>query len=133
MDRKTIKTDKAPAAIGPYSQAVVTQNMVYTAGQIGLDPLTGKFVGEDVQSQTRQVLRNLEEVLIAAGTNFNNVIKTTIYVKDMADFSKINTIYQENFGDDPPARSTVQAAALPLNALVEIDMIAIISNNNSSP
>lgn len=133
MDRKTIKTDKAPAAIGPYSQAVVTQNMVYTAGQIGLDPLTGKFVGEDVQSQTRQVLRNLEEVLIAAGTNFNNVIKTTIYVKDMADFSEVNTIYQENFGDDPPARSTVQAAALPLNALVEIDMIAIISNNNSSP
>ncbi len=131
MSRRTINTDKAPAAIGPYSQAVVTRQMVYTAGQIGLDPATGKLAGDDIESQTRQVLSNLEEVLKEAGASFKDVVKTTIYVADMADFSKVNAVYKEKFGAEPPARSTIQAAALPLNALVEMDMIAALSGKET--
>lgn len=125
MDKKAINTDKAPAAIGPYSQAIVAGGMVYTAGQIGIDPATGKLAGDDVEAQARQVMKNLEAVLGAAGVSFADVVKSTIYLADLKDFAQVNAVYQEKFVDDPPARSTVQAAALPLGALVEIDTIAV--------
>ncbi len=124
MDKKAINTEKAPAAIGPYSQAIVVKGMVYTAGQIGIDPATGELAGNDVEVQARQVMKNLEAVLGAAKVSFADVVKSTIYLADLKDFAQVNAIYQEKFVDDPPARSTVQAAALPLGALVEIDMIA---------
>jgi 2-iminobutanoate/2-iminopropanoate deaminase len=127
MDKKAINTDKAPAAIGPYSQAIVVNGVVYTAGQLGLDPVTGKLVGDDVEVQARQVMKNLEAVLGAAGVLFEDVVKSTIFLADLQDFAKVNAIYQKKFLNDPPARSTVQAAALPLGALVEIDMIAVNS------
>ena len=127
MDKKAINTDKAPAAIGPYSQAIAVNGVVYTSGQLGLDPATGKLVGDDVEVQARQVMKNLEAVLGAAGVLFADVVKSTIFLADLQDFAKVNAIYQEKFLNDPPARSTVQAAALPLGALVEIDMIAVNS------
>jgi len=126
MNKKVIKTDKAPSALGPYSQAIVAGGMVYTAGQIGIDPATGKLAGDDVEIQTRQALKNLEEVLVSAGGSFSDVVKSTIYLADLKDFASVNTIYQERFVDNPPARSTVEVAALPLGALVEIDMIAML-------
>jgi len=126
MNKKVIKTDKAPSALGPYSQAIVAGGMVYTAGQIGIDPATGKLAGDDVEIQTRQALKNLEEVLVSAGGSFSDVVKSTIYLADLNDFARVNTIYQERFINDPPARSTVEVAALPLGALVEIDMIAML-------
>lgn len=124
MKRTTIATTAAPAAIGPYSQAIKTSGLVFTAGQIGLNPATGKLV-EGVEDQTRQVLANLRAILEAAGSGPERVIKTTVYLNDMADFARVNAIYAETFGSDPPARSTVQAAALPLGALVEIEAIAL--------
>ncbi|VAX22886.1 RidA/YER057c/UK114 superfamily protein [hydrothermal vent metagenome] len=126
MNKKVIKTDKAPAALGPYSQAIVAGGMVYSAGQIGIDPATGKLAGDDVEIQGRQALKNLEEVLVSAGVSFTDVVKSTIYLADLNDFAKINNIYQEKFADNPPARSTVEVSALPLGALVEIDMIAAL-------
>ena len=126
MEKKIISTNKAPAAVGAYSQAVVIDGMVYTAGQIGLDPVSGAIVGPDVESQTRRVLMNLEAVLAEAGGSFSDVVKSTIYIVDMHDFPKVNEIYAGCFTDHPPARSTVQVAGLPLGALVEIEMIAYI-------
>lgn len=125
MNKKAINTDKAPSAIGPYSQAIAAGGMVYTAGQIGIDPATGKLAGGDVEVQARQVMKNLEEVLVSAGVCFADVVKSAIYLADLKDFGIVNAIYQEKFVDAPPARSTIQAAALPLGALVEIDMIAV--------
>ena len=124
MNRKTITTTSAPGAIGPYSQAIKTSGLVFTAGQIGLDPTTGKLV-EGVENQTRQVLANLQAILEAAGSGPERVVKTTIFLADMADFARVNTIYAETFGVDAPARSTVQAAALPLGALIEIEAIGL--------
>jgi 2-iminobutanoate/2-iminopropanoate deaminase len=124
MNRKTIATTSAPGAIGPYSQAIKTSGLVFTAGQIGLDPTTGKLV-EGVENQTRQVLANLQAILEAAGSGPDRVVKTTIFLADMADFARVNTIYAETFGVDAPARSTVQAAALPLGALIEIEAIGL--------
>ena len=123
MNREVIHTDDAPAAVGPYSQAVKTDSMVFTAGQIGLDPSNGKM-REGLEDQTRQVLANLEAVLRAAGTDMAHIIKTTIFLTDMADFSVVNAIYADAFDAAPPARSTVAVAALPLGALVEIEAIA---------
>jgi 2-iminobutanoate/2-iminopropanoate deaminase len=128
--RSIIRTAHAPAAIGPYSQAVVVpvgdQRMVFCSGQIALDPATGAVIEGDIAAQTRQVLENLGAVLAAAGASFANVVKTTIFLADMADFATVNAIYGERFPSDPPARATVAAAALPRNVRVEIDAIAVL-------
>ncbi len=130
MTRSIVQTDKAPAAIGPYSQAVVVpvgnQRMVFCSGQIALDPATGAVIEGDVGAQTRQVLENLGAVLAAAGASFADVVKTTIFLADMADFAAVNAIYGERFSRDPPARATVAAAGLPRNVRVEIEAIAVI-------
>ncbi len=120
----TISTDKAPAAVGPYSQAVRAGDLLFCSGQVGLDPKTGKLVGSDIKEQTRQVIQNIREVLRAAGLELSAVVKTTIFLADMDDFSIINEIYGEQFGKHRPARSTVQVAGLPLKALIEIECIA---------
>jgi reactive intermediate/imine deaminase len=127
MDRVIVSTAQAPAAIGPYSQAVKAGGMVYCSGQIPLDPSTGEMVGAgDVEAETRQVMKNLAAVLAEAGSSFGQVVKTTIFLADLNDFSKVNAIYGSSFeGTRPPARATVQVAALPRGARVEIDAIAI--------
>jgi 2-iminobutanoate/2-iminopropanoate deaminase len=121
-----VATDGAPKAIGPYSQAVVVDGVVYTAGQIALDPKTGGIVGQTTPEQTEQVLKNLGAILKAAGSGFELVVKTTVYLADMADFPAMNEVYTRYFPNHKPARSTVQAAALPKAARVEIDAIAKI-------
>ena len=123
---RTIQTDKAPAAIGPYSQAKVVGNMVYTAGQIPLDPVSMELVGSNVQEQTEQVFKNLQAALEAGGTSLGNVVKTTVFLKDMNDFGPMNEVYARYLGENKPARSTVQAARLPKDVLVEIEAIAIV-------
>ena len=124
--KETISTEKAPGAIGPYSQAVKAGNMVFCSGQIPIDPTTGEFVSNNVAEQTHQVLTNLSAVLEAAGTSLNNVVKTTVFLADMNDFTAMNEIYAKFFSDNKPARATVQAARLPRDARVEIDCIAVI-------
>jgi 2-iminobutanoate/2-iminopropanoate deaminase len=130
MRRSIVRTSQAPAAIGPYSQAIVVpvgdQRMVFCSGQIALDPATGVVIEGDVAAQTRQVLENLRAVLAAAGASLANVVKTTVFLADMADFKIVNEIYGERFPVDPPARSTVAAAGLPRNVRVEIEAIAVI-------
>ena len=120
-----VSTDKAPKAIGPYSQATVAGDMVFTAGQIALDPGNMQLVEGDVAVQTDQVFANLVAVLEAAGSSLDNVVKTTVYLADMADFPAMNEVYAKHFGDHKPARATVQAAGLPMSVRVEIDAIAI--------
>lgn len=127
MNKIIVQTDKAPRAIGPYSQAIRIDMLVYTAGQIGLDPATMELVSGGVQEQTRQVLANLSQVLAAAGSSLGNVVKTTVFLKNMNDFASMNAVYAEYFGDTPPARSTVAVAGLPKNALVEIEVVALLS------
>lgn len=127
MKKEIIQTDNAPKAIGPYSQAIRTDAMVYTAGQIGLDPATTELVGGGIEEQTRQVLSNLRSVLEAAGSSLEYVVKTTVFLKDMNDFPKMNTIYAEYFGENPPARSTIAVAGLPKGGLVEIEAVALIA------
>ena len=124
MDKKTIRTDKAPAPVGPYSQATVFGDLVFTAGQIGLAPGTKKFAGADVESQTRRALENLKAVLEAAGSGLDKVLKTTVFLRDMGDFPAMNEVYAEYFAKEPPARSAVEVARLPLDALVEIECVA---------
>ncbi len=124
MDRRIVLTDKAPAAIGPYSQAVVAGGFVFTAGQIALAPGGGELVGKDVRAQAEQVMRNLEAVLHAAGSSFSQVVKTTIFLTDMGDFATVNEVYAARFPQDPPARSTVAVRALPKGAAVEIEVVA---------
>ncbi len=123
--KETISTENAPGAIGPYSQAVKAGNMIFCSGQIPIDPATGEFVSNEVAEQTRQVLKNLSAVLKAAGTDLNNVVKTTVFLADMNDFTAMNEVYAEFFSDNKPARATVQAARLPRDARVEIDCIAV--------
>src|SRR5690606_20553423 len=113
------QTDKAPAAVGPYSQAIVANGMVFTAGQVPLDPSTGKLVEGDIRAQTTQVLKNVQAVLEAAGSSLDKVVKTTVFLKDLNDFAAMNETYAQFFTNQPPARSTVQVARLPLDALVE--------------
>ena len=127
MKKKVVQTEKAPKAIGPYSQAICTNSMVYTAGQIALDPATMELVAGGVEEQTRQVLTNLRNVLEAAGSSLDHVVKTTVFLQDMADFPKMNAIYAEYFAENPPARSTVAVAALPKGGLVEIEAVAILA------
>ena len=126
MELRRVQTNDAPAAIGPYSQAMVAGNMVFTAGQIALDPATMTIVEGGVVEQAEQVMRNLKAILEAAGTSLDSVVKTTIFVKDMDDFATVNEVYARHFGDHRPARSTVEAARLPMNVLVEIEAIAVI-------
>lgn len=122
--RRTIKTDGAPAAIGPYAQAVAAGPFLFTAGQIALEPATGELVGADAAAQTRQVMANLTAVLQAAGASWENVVRTEIYLVALADFAAVNDAYAEFVGEEPPARVTVQVAALPKGALVEIAAVA---------
>ncbi len=124
--REIITTDKAPGAIGPYSQAIKTGGMVYCSGQIPIDPTTGEFVSSDIAEQTEQVLKNLAAVLEAANTNLENVVKTTVFLADMGDFAAMNEVYARYFDGNKPARATVQAARLPRDARVEIDCIAVV-------
>ena len=123
---KIIKTDKAPAAIGPYSQAVVTGKLVFCAAQIALEPVTGNMVSGGIEEQTRRALDNVKAVLTAAGTSLGKAVKTTVFLKDMNDFAAMNKVYAEYFPENPPARSTVQVARLPKDALVEIEVVAEI-------
>jgi 2-iminobutanoate/2-iminopropanoate deaminase len=120
-----VATEGAPKAIGPYSQAITTDSFVFTAGQVPLDPKSGELVGRTTAEQTEQVFANLKAVLAAAGTALGNVVKTTVYLVDMADFAQMNEVYAKHFGSHKPARSTVQAAGLPKGARVEIDVIAV--------
>ena len=124
--KQIISTEKAPKAIGPYSQAVRIEGMVYTAGQIALDPASMELVGEGVEAQTLQVLTNLKHILEAAGTDMDHVIKTTVFLESMDDFSAMNTIYAEFFADNPPARSTIAVKGLPKGARVEIEVVALL-------
>ena len=125
--KEIVSTDKAPGAIGPYSQAIKAGGMVFCSGQIPIDPATGDFVSENVAEQTAQVLKNLSEVLSAAGSSLNEVVKTTVFLADMNDFAEMNEVYAQFFSENKPARATVQAARLPRDARVEIDCIALVA------
>lgn len=120
-----IHTDTAPAAIGPYSQAICAGNTIYVSGQIPIDPATGSFAGNDIVSQTRQSLTNVRSILAAAGAGMHNVVKTTVYLANMADFAAMNGVYAEFFTAPYPARAAFEVAALPKNALVEIECVAV--------
>ena len=124
MEKKIIATTKAPAAIGPYSQAIKIDNFLYTSGQISLDAETMEMVVGSIEIETEKVLQNLEAILMKDGLNLNHVIKTTVYLSDLGDFSKMNQVYEKFFADNRPARACVQVAALPKGAKVEIDAIA---------
>ena len=126
--REAVATDKAPKAIGPYSQGIKAGDFVFTAGQAGVDPATGKLVEGGIAEQTRQVLKNIQAILEAAGASLDRVVKCGVFLADMTDFQAMNSVYAEFFPPDknPPARTTVQAAKLPLGALVEIDAIALL-------
>jgi 2-iminobutanoate/2-iminopropanoate deaminase len=124
--RTIVATTDAPAAIGPYVQAVRTGNLLFCSGQIALDPKTGEVVGEsDVKAQTQRVLDNLAAVLYAGGASLASIVKTTIYLRDLGDFGKVNEVYEARFGSDPPARATVEVSRLPRDVLIEIDAIAV--------
>jgi len=127
MNKQTISTVRGPSAIGPYSQAVRAGNLLFVSGQIPIDPSTGSLIEDQtIQAQTRQVLRNLIAIVEAAGGTAQNIVKTTVFLKDMSDFAEMNAVYGGFFSSSPPARSTVQAARLPRDVSVEIDCIAII-------
>lgn len=123
--KKIITTDNAPKAVGPYSQAVMVNDTLYASGQIAINPTTGLMVDSSIELQTRQVMSNLKSLLEASGLTFDNVVKTTVYLKNMDDFSVVNSIYAESFKEDAPARSCVAVASLPKNALIEVDLIAV--------
>lgn len=124
--KQIISSEKAPKAIGPYSQAVIHDGIAYLSGQIPLDPATGQLAPADIAVQTERVLENIRAVLEAAGASFGSVLKTTVFLKDMGDFPKMNEVYARYFAENPPARSTVQAAKLPRDVMVEIDAIAAV-------
>ena len=123
--KEVIATPHAPGAIGPYSQAIKANGFIFTAGQVALDPATGNMVEGDVRQQTERVCQNLKAILIQAGSGFDRVVKTTVFLKSMGDFAPMNEVYAKYFTQPSPARSTVEVAALPRNALVEIDVIAL--------
>ena len=126
MNTKIIQTDRAPAAIGPYSQAVAANGFLFTAGQIAIDPSTGQVVDGDVVAQSERVLANLRAILEAGGSSMGDVVKTTVFLSDMADFPRMNEVYARAMGDARPARSTVQVSGLPRGVLVEIDLVAAL-------
>lgn len=125
-NRKVVHSENAPAAIGPYSQAIVANGLVFTAGQTGVNPQTRTMVEGGVEAQTRQTLENIKAVLEAAGTELSKVVKTTVFLQNMSDFAAMNSVYKTFFPENPPARSTVEVAALPLGALVEIETVALL-------
>jgi 2-iminobutanoate/2-iminopropanoate deaminase len=125
--KKIVHTEKAPKAIGPYSQAIRTENLVFTAGQVGLDPATMEIVKGGIEAETRQVLTNLKHVLESADSGLNFVVKTLVFLQDMNEFASMNAVYSEFFPENPPARSTVAVAALPKGARVEIECVALLS------
>jgi 2-iminobutanoate/2-iminopropanoate deaminase len=126
MDKIVISSEKAPKPIGPYSVAIRAGELIFTSGQLGLDPATGSLVPGGIEAETRQVLNNLRHVLADAGSGLERVVKTIVFLKDMADFTKMNAVYAEFFTENPPARSTIQAAALPKGGSVEIEVVAIL-------
>ncbi len=128
MTKKVITSKDAPKAIGPYSAGVRTGNLIFSAGQLGIDPLTGEFVSDEVVEQTRQALKNLKAILEAGGSALDNVVKTTVFLRDMNDFAAMNAVYAEFFTENFPARSAVQVARLPKDAAVEIEAVAVTSN-----
>ena len=125
MNKQIVATDKAPAAVGPYSQGVRAGNLVFTAGQLGIVPGTKEFAGPDIESQTRQALENLRAVLEAAGSGLEHVLKTTVFLQDINEFGQMNAVYGTFFTEEFPARSAIQVAALPLGAAVEIEAVAL--------
>jgi len=129
MKREAVQTDKAPKAIGPYEQAIKVDGLVFTAGQIPIDPKTGNIVDGGITAQTRRVLENLKGVLEAAGTSLDKAVKATVFLKSMGDFSAMNEVYAQYLGNSKPARSTVAVAELPRGALVEIDFVAVIESS----
>jgi len=128
VKKKVIQTEKAPQAIGPYSQAIHAGNMIFLSGQIPLDPKTGELTGGDIQQQTRRVLENMKGVLESQNLGMEDIVKVTIFLKNMEHFSKVNEVYGTYFPSSPPARSTVEVARLPRNAEIEIEAIALVSN-----
>jgi len=127
MEKREVKTENAPAPVGPYPQAVIAGGFVFCSGQIALDPRTGTIVGNDIESETKQVMENLKAVLESAGSSFDRVVKTTIFLKNMDDFARVNEVYGRYFGEIPPARSTVEVVKLPKGASVEIDCLALLN------
>lgn len=123
--KKIVKTNQAPAPVGPYNQAIIAGDFVFTAGQIAIDPATGQLAENDIQQQTRLVIQNLKAVLEAAGSDLSQVIKTTVFLKDMNDFSAMNDVYAEFFSENSPARSAVEVARLPKDVLVEMECVAM--------
>lgn len=128
MVREIVVTKKAPSAIGPYSQAIKTKDMVFVSGQLAIDPSSGELILGDIRKETRQALNNLKQILLAAGSELNRVIKTTLYISDMDDFGSINEVYADFFDQDPPARACVQVARLPKDANVEVEAVALLKN-----
>ena len=128
MEKQRIHTAGAPAAVGPYSQAIRVGNLLFTAGQVALDPAGGELVGDDVAAQTEQVLRNLRAVLAAAGADLGQVVKTTVFLQSMGDFAAMNAVYARHFPEPFPARSTVEVGALPKGGLVEIECVALLAD-----
>jgi 2-iminobutanoate/2-iminopropanoate deaminase len=126
--RTVVSSDKAPPAIGPYSAAIGTDTLIFASGSLGIDPASGDFAPGGIEGQTRQALKNLEQVLLAGGASLETVVKTTVFMQDMNEFSRMNAVYAEFFPESPPARSTVQVAALPKGAAVEIEAIALRSS-----
>jgi 2-iminobutanoate/2-iminopropanoate deaminase len=124
--RKVISTERAPGAVGPYSQAIVAGGFVWVSGQIPLDPATGKMVQGEIEDEARQVLSNLRAVLDAAGSGMDRVVRATVYLADLKDFERVNAVYAESFGEQPPARACIEACGLPKGARVEIDAIALV-------
>jgi 2-iminobutanoate/2-iminopropanoate deaminase len=125
MDRTVISTERAPAAIGPYSQAIAAGGLIFVSGQLPIDPATGELVADDIAAMTRQIFRNVETVLAAAGSSLSKIVKTTVFLADLGDFQTMNGAYSEFFPESPPARSTVQVARLPRDARVEIEVVAL--------
>lgn len=126
MDRKVIVSEKAPRALGPYSVAIRSGNLVFCSGQLGLDPATGELIPGEIEAETRQALTNLSHVLEAASSGLDAAVKTTVFLRDIKDFPRMNAVYAEFFPANPPARSTVQVAALPKNGAVEIEVVALV-------
>ncbi|MGB9976004.1 RidA family protein [Thermovenabulum sp.] len=124
MEKKIIKTDQAPKAIGPYSQAVMVGDFLFASGQIALDPTTGEMVEGGIEAQATRVMENIKNILAAAGMDFSNVVKSTIFITDINNFAKVNEIYGKYFPENPPARSTIEVSKLPKGALIEIEVIA---------
>ncbi|CAM6084717.1 unnamed protein product [Calypogeia fissa] len=131
VDKQAVVTDKAPAALGPYSQAIKANDLLFVSGILGLVPETGKFASEEVEGQTEQIMKNMGEILKAGGASYESVVKTTIMLADLADFQAVNKIYAQFFPGAAPARSTYQVAALPLNARIEIECIATVQAHSS--